>query len=317
MPGLDGLDLAKVLARFADRPQVVFVTAYEEHAVDAFELQATDYVMKPIRTDRLDEAVRRVVAAARRAAARERRRTDDDETIPVELGGVTRFIQRSQIRYASAHGDYARMHTADGSHLVRVSLNALEERWGDKGFVRIHRSTLVSLPTSPRSRATPGAPGARRRRRAARSAGGTPGPCATGCCAPSRPVSEPPTAGPPRRVRVTSPRDGRPAGAGARRPRRPGAPGADRPRGGLPLGPAAGPAAAVGRDPARRRRRGPRPAGAVRPPPRDPHVQVGPIPLPWLVIGVLIYPVVFVAARIYVHQAERIEREFSDLMGPP
>jgi DNA-binding LytR/AlgR family response regulator len=69
----------------------------------------------------------------------------EDETIPVELGGVTRFIQRSQILYASAHGDYARMHTANGSHLVRVSLNALEERWGEKGFVRIHRSTLVSL----------------------------------------------------------------------------------------------------------------------------------------------------------------------------
>ncbi|MEP6629102.1 MAG: LytTR family DNA-binding domain-containing protein [Lapillicoccus sp.] len=144
MPGLDGLDLAKVLARFADRPQVVFVTAYEEHAVDAFELQATDYVMKPIRTERLGEAVRRVVAAhgeTPRASAP----TDEDETIPVELGGVTRFIQRSQIRYASAHGDYARMHTADGSHLVRVSLNALEERWGERGFVRIHRSTLISL----------------------------------------------------------------------------------------------------------------------------------------------------------------------------
>ncbi len=145
MPGLDGLDLAKVLARFVDRPQVVFVTAHEEHAVHAFELQATDYVMKPIRTERLGEAVRRVVAA-RREPARGGVVVDEDETIPVELGGVTRFIQRSQIRYASAHGDYARMHTADGSHLVRVSLNALEDRWGDKGFVRIHRSTLVSLP---------------------------------------------------------------------------------------------------------------------------------------------------------------------------
>ncbi|MEO7235878.1 MAG: response regulator, partial [Lapillicoccus sp.] len=80
MPGLDGLDLAKVLARFADRPQVVFVTAYEEHAVDAFELQATDYVMKPIRTERLGEAVRRVVAAhgePPRASAP----NDEDETI--------------------------------------------------------------------------------------------------------------------------------------------------------------------------------------------------------------------------------------------
>src|SRR5690348_17116851 len=60
MPGLDGLDLARVLARFADRPQVVFVTAYEEHAVDAFELQATDYVMKPIRAERLRSEERRV-----------------------------------------------------------------------------------------------------------------------------------------------------------------------------------------------------------------------------------------------------------------
>src|SRR6476659_6086751 len=136
MPGLDGLDLAKVLARFADRPQVVFVTAYEEHAVDAFELQATDYVMKPIRAERLSEAVRRVVAKRSEASP---------STTPPELGGVTRFIQRSQILYASAPGDYARMHTANGSHLVRVSLNALEERWGEKGFVRIHRSTLVSL----------------------------------------------------------------------------------------------------------------------------------------------------------------------------
>jgi DNA-binding LytR/AlgR family response regulator len=99
--------------------------------------------MKPIRAERLGEAVRRVVA--KRSESTPTPAPPEDETIPVELGGVTRFIQRSQILYASAHGDYARMHTATGSHLVRVSLNALEERWGDKGFVRIHRSTLVSL----------------------------------------------------------------------------------------------------------------------------------------------------------------------------
>ncbi|MEO8827323.1 LytTR family DNA-binding domain-containing protein [Lapillicoccus sp.] len=146
MPGLDGLDLARVLAMFAERPQVVFVTAYDEHAVDAFELQATDYVMKPVRAARLGEAIRRVVANRADEPRAGDGREQDDETIPVELGGVTRFIQRSRIQYASAHGDYARMHTIDGSHLVRVSLNALEERWGNKGFVRIHRSTLVSLP---------------------------------------------------------------------------------------------------------------------------------------------------------------------------
>ncbi|MFZ1287793.1 MAG: LytTR family DNA-binding domain-containing protein, partial [Candidatus Phosphoribacter sp.] len=146
MPDLDGLALAKVLARFADRPQVVFVTAYDEHAVAAFELEATDYVMKPVRADRLAEAVRRVLSQrsdptpARMPSAE----SPSDETIPVELGGVTTFVQRSQIRYAQAQGDYARLHTDKGSHLVRVSLNALEERWGEHGFVRIHRSTLVS-----------------------------------------------------------------------------------------------------------------------------------------------------------------------------
>jgi len=147
MPGLDGMALARVLARFADRPQVVFVTAYDEHAVDAFEVRATDYVMKPVRAARLAEAVRRVVTAL--AAARGTSATGPvvpDETIPVGLGGVTTFIKRSQVRYAQAHGDYARLHTATGSHLVRTSLTTLEERWAEAGFVRIHRSTLVSLP---------------------------------------------------------------------------------------------------------------------------------------------------------------------------
>jgi DNA-binding LytR/AlgR family response regulator len=140
MPGLSGLDLARVLGRFAQRPQVVFVTAYDAHAVDAFEVQATDYVMKPVRPDRLAEAVRRVLDSGADATTE-----DDDETIPVELAGVTRFVQRSAVRYVEAHGDYARLHTDTGSHLVRIALSTLEERWGAAGFARIHRSTLVAL----------------------------------------------------------------------------------------------------------------------------------------------------------------------------
>lgn len=140
MPGLDGLDLARVLARFTRRPQVVFVTAYDVHAVDAFEVHATDYVMKPVRQQRLAEAVRRVLESRDEPAV-----VDEDETIGVELGGVTRFVQRSQVRYVEAHGDYARLHTETGNHLVRVPLSTLEERWSDAGFVRIHRSTLVAL----------------------------------------------------------------------------------------------------------------------------------------------------------------------------
>lgn len=142
MPGLDGMELARVVARFAQRPQVVFVTAYDEHAVDAFAVEATDYVMKPVREARLAEAIRRVVSQI--GGAEGAPAAVDDETIPVELGGVTRFINRSDIRYAQAQGDYARLHTGTGSHLVRIPLNTLEERWEPAGFVRIHRSTLVS-----------------------------------------------------------------------------------------------------------------------------------------------------------------------------
>jgi len=143
MPGLDGLDLARVLARFTRRPQVVFVTAYDGHAVEAFELAATDYLMKPVRAERLTEAVRRVIEGTEPAGPAVA--GADDETIPVELGGVTRFVQRSAVRFVEAQGDYARLHTGTGSHLIRVPLSTLEERWSTAGFVRIHRSTLVSL----------------------------------------------------------------------------------------------------------------------------------------------------------------------------
>lgn len=146
MPGLDGMALARVIAKFSTQPQIVFVTAHEKHAVDAFTLGATDYVMKPVRQDRLAEAIRRVVARAEDPEPTSPEPEPADETIPVELGGVTRFISRSQIRYAQAQGDYARLHTEDGSHLVRIPLSVLEEQWAEHGFVRIHRSTLVALP---------------------------------------------------------------------------------------------------------------------------------------------------------------------------
>jgi len=139
MPGLSGLDLAQVLARFKSPPPIVFVTAHEEHAVDAFDLRAVDYVLKPVREERLAEAVRRVLEGSASPAA------GGDEQIPVERGGVTRFVRRSEVRYVEAHGDYARLHTASSSHLVRTPLSTLEEEWGPAGFVRIHRSLLVSL----------------------------------------------------------------------------------------------------------------------------------------------------------------------------
>jgi DNA-binding LytR/AlgR family response regulator len=148
MPGLDGLDLARVLRRFSSPPAVVFVSAYDQHALEAFDLRAVDYVMKPVRDERLAEAVGRVIEGRGRggaAPAQPAAPVDDDETIAVELGGVTRFVKRSDVRYVEAHGDYARLVTDDGRHLVRVSLALLEEQWAAAGFVRIHRRWLVPL----------------------------------------------------------------------------------------------------------------------------------------------------------------------------
>ena len=140
MPGLTGLELAQLLRRFRTPPPVVFVTAHDAHAVDAFELRAVDYVLKPVREERLAEAVRRVIEGGDRAPG-----PAEDVQIPVELGGVTRFVGRAEVTHVEAHGDYARLHTRDGSHLIRVPLTTLEEEWADAGFVRIHRSLLVAL----------------------------------------------------------------------------------------------------------------------------------------------------------------------------
>ena len=163
MPGLTGLELAGVLSRFASPPPVVFVTAHESHAVEAFDLHAVDYVLKPVRPERLGEAVRRVLAArldrgtvgeptADPAAAPQSPAADvgghdrrDDLQIPVELGGVTRFVERAEVTHVEAAGDYARLHTPTGSHLLRIPLSTLEEQWSEAGFLRVHRSMLVAL----------------------------------------------------------------------------------------------------------------------------------------------------------------------------
>lgn len=139
MPGLTGLELATVIQRFQDPPALVFVTAHTEHAVEAFDLDAVDYLLKPVREDRLRAAVRRAQDSREHAAPLVL------DAIPVERGGVTRFVARSEVFYVEAQGDYARLQTATGSHLVRLSLTALEERWADAGFLRIHRSLLIAL----------------------------------------------------------------------------------------------------------------------------------------------------------------------------
>lgn len=166
MPGLSGMDLARTLARFADPPVIVFVSAYDDSAVQAFDLKAVDYLLKPVRTERLAEAVHRVMHAVgeQRGLGSARGRGEfsgadpglDGEVIPVELAGVTRFLKLADVRFAEAEGDYARLHTADGSFLVRVPLSTLEERWRDSGFERIHRSHLIALRYVDELRASSG-----------------------------------------------------------------------------------------------------------------------------------------------------------------
>ncbi|MBP2364723.1 LytR/AlgR family response regulator transcription factor [Pseudonocardia parietis] len=147
MPGLDGLELARVLKNMAVQPAIVFVTAHDDRAVDAYDVGAIDYLLKPLRTERLSAALDRILSTQRAGPVEPvRDESGDDEVIPVELAGTTKLVPRSAVRYVEAQGDYARLHTTDGSHLVRIPLSVLEDRWRDAGFVRIHRSFLVALP---------------------------------------------------------------------------------------------------------------------------------------------------------------------------
>jgi DNA-binding LytR/AlgR family response regulator len=145
MPGLSGLELAGVLANFAHPPALVFVTAHDDKAVAAFDVGAVDYVLKPIREERLDAAIRRVRASRSADTTRPADPAAGDDVIPVELGGVTQLVRCDTVGWVEAEGDYARLHASSGSHLVRIPLSVLEERWRSRGFQRVHRSYLVAL----------------------------------------------------------------------------------------------------------------------------------------------------------------------------
>lgn len=158
MPGLSGVELARVMKRFATPPAVVFVSAHESAAVEAFELQAVDYVLKPASRDRIEEALRRVAAqrqasaagpsaAAAAAGAPGGGSQAEPEQVAVDnlRGGGTRLVPRSSILYLQAHGDYVRVISEAGRFLLRARLSDIERRWEPFGFVRVHRAFLVNL----------------------------------------------------------------------------------------------------------------------------------------------------------------------------
>ena len=147
MPGLDGLELGRVLRRFSSPPQLVFVSAYDNAAVDAFELQALDYLRKPVGRQRLEEALERVLAALSDGASAPRAAGAESEVVAVAnvRTGSTRLIARSSILYVQSHGDFVRIVVEDGRYLLRSTLTELQHRWEQFGFVRVHRQYVANL----------------------------------------------------------------------------------------------------------------------------------------------------------------------------
>lgn len=140
MPGLDGLELASLLRKLSDPPAIVFVTAHEEHAVAAFGIGAVDYLLKPLRAERLADTLARVARHTSPAP-----RPDAMAALPVETAGRTHYVRRSDVHFVEAHGDYVRLYTETGSHLVRMPISRLQEYWESSGFVRVHRGFLLAL----------------------------------------------------------------------------------------------------------------------------------------------------------------------------
>jgi DNA-binding LytR/AlgR family response regulator len=138
LAGASGLDAARLLHGETQPPAVVFVTAHAEYAVDAFAVEAFDYLLKPVDPERLARVVSRL--GEREPAVREPRK------VPVVGGGGgTELIDQDQVFYVQAEGDYSRVHVYDRSYLSTTSLLDLERALPADRFIRIHRSFLVNL----------------------------------------------------------------------------------------------------------------------------------------------------------------------------
>jgi two-component system response regulator AlgR len=140
MPGADGLALAQVLRTLPEPPAVVFVTAYAEHAVTAFELEAVDYLTKPVRLERLQAALARVERAV---LGRQGGAEVDQEVLVIQDRGRTERVPVTEVLYFKAELKYITVRTAARSYILDGSLSELEERHGAQ-FLRVHRNALVS-----------------------------------------------------------------------------------------------------------------------------------------------------------------------------
>lgn len=140
MPKTNGMQLAEALHKLKNPPQVVFVTAYSEYALDAFGVDATDYLMKPVETDRLAQALDKIVEHIKPLNL-----PVSVERIPVVKSGSKVLVPIDQIRFIEAKDDYSCIYTEADRFLSTISLQKLEDRLVGHGFFRIHRSYIVNL----------------------------------------------------------------------------------------------------------------------------------------------------------------------------
>jgi two-component system, LytTR family, response regulator AlgR len=145
MPGDDGLTLARAIKLLQHQPAIVFITAHAEHAVEAFELTATDYLTKPVRLERLQNSLQKIEHFRKsiRRLEPDNLFTETTETLVVQERGITERIPLREILYLKAELKYISVRTALKTHILEGSLNELEARYPNH-FLRVHRNALVA-----------------------------------------------------------------------------------------------------------------------------------------------------------------------------
>jgi len=141
MPGMDGLSVARALGKRDNPPAVIFVTAHEDFAVEAFDLEAVDYVLKPVAAERLERAIDRALARRERSAGGDSGEWLSEFWVP-HRSELLR-IDAAQVERIDAERDYVRLHVGDRSYLLLQTIAGLEGRLDPSRFIRIHRSTIL------------------------------------------------------------------------------------------------------------------------------------------------------------------------------
>ena len=143
MPGVDGIEVARALRSQPDAPAVVFVTAHATHAVTAFELDAVDYLTKPVRAERLQQALQKAERFLKERRALQAAAPAAPETVLIQDRGRAERVPLSEVLYLKSEYKYLTVRTATRSHILDGSLNEFEERYPNR-FLRVHRNALVA-----------------------------------------------------------------------------------------------------------------------------------------------------------------------------